>query len=278
MRVPVLTYHSNNVSGNAYASNDHIALAADLRAIHRAGLRIAPLARVVDALLGVVPESTVENAVALSFDDGSWFDWHDMEHPTFGRQRGFAGVLRDFAGETGAAVHATSFVIVSPAARETLDRTCLAGRGWWGDDWWPQAQHEGVLAIESHSWDHNHDTLPEAAQREQRTGTFRTIDTWADADAQIRQAADWLDERCAPHHATLFAYPYGESNAYLVEDYLPHHAVEHRVRAAFGTDPAPIEAGSPRWMLPRYVCGQHWSSSAGLVRLLAEAIGPARAG
>ena len=31
MRVPILTYHSNNVSGNDYASNDHVALAADLR-------------------------------------------------------------------------------------------------------------------------------------------------------------------------------------------------------------------------------------------------------
>jgi len=276
MRVPVLTYHSNNISGNDYASNDHIALAADLRAIHRAGLRIVPLPLVVDALLGVVPQSQVENAVALSFDDGSWFDWHDMQHPTFGRQRGFAGVLRDFAAETAAPVHATSFVIVSPAARETLDRTCLAGRGWWGDEWWLQAQREGTLAIESHSWDHNHDTLAETAQHEQRKGTFRTIDTWADADAEIRQAADWLDARCAPHRATLFAYPYGESNAYLVEDYFPHHASQHRVRAAFGTEPHPIEASNARWTLPRYVCGQHWTDPAALEGLLKEATGRSR--
>ena len=30
MRVPVLAYHSNNVGGNDYSSNDHVALAADL--------------------------------------------------------------------------------------------------------------------------------------------------------------------------------------------------------------------------------------------------------
>ncbi|HEY0232346.1 MAG TPA: polysaccharide deacetylase family protein [Dokdonella sp.] len=273
MRVPVLTYHSNNVNGNDYASNDHVALAQDLRVIHGAGLRIAPLASVVDVLLGAAPESTVDNAVALSFDDGSWFDWHDMDHPSFGRQRGFAGVLRDFASGTGAPAHATSFVIVSPAARATLDHTCLAGRGWWGDDWWPQAQREGLLAIESHSWDHNHSTLAQTAQREQHKGTFRTIDTWADADAEIRQAADWLDERCAPHRSTLFAYPYGESNDYLVEDYLPHHTAEHRVRAAFGTEPRPIEAGGARWRLPRYVCGQHWNNPSALARLLGEATG-----
>ena len=76
MRVPVLAYHSNNIAGNDYADNDHVALAHDLRLIHRRGLRIVSLARVVDALLGAAPEASVENAVALSFDDGSWFDWH----------------------------------------------------------------------------------------------------------------------------------------------------------------------------------------------------------
>jgi hypothetical protein len=51
MRVPVLTYHSNNVSGNDYAGNDHVALAQDLRRVARLGLRIVPLATVVDVLL-----------------------------------------------------------------------------------------------------------------------------------------------------------------------------------------------------------------------------------
>ncbi|GAA0710130.1 polysaccharide deacetylase family protein [Dokdonella soli] len=272
MRVPVLAYHSNNISGNDYACNDHIALAEDLRLIHRNGLRIVPLARVVDVLLGDVPDSTVENAVALSFDDGSWFDWHDMAHPACGPQRGFAGILRDFSTETGTDVHATSFVIVSPDARAILDQTCLIGRGWWSDDWWIDAQREGLIAIESHSWDHNHHTLPSTVQREQRKGTFRTIDSHADADAEIRQASDWLDTALAPHRTSLFAYPYGESNAYLVEDYLPHHATEHRLRAAFDTAPRPVESTNDRWLLPRHVCGQHWKDPAELERLLAGAM------
>lgn len=274
MRVPVLAYHSVNIAGNDYAGNDHVALAADLRHVHRRGLRVVPLARVVDALLGEAPESALENAVAISFDDGSWFDWHDLDHPSCGPQRGFAGILRDFAAETGAPVHATSFVIVSPAARAELDRTCLVGRGWWGDDWWPAAQREGLIAIESHSWDHNHDTLAKTVQRAQAKGTFRTIDTWADADAEIRRAADWLDAFCAPHRANLLAWPYGESNAYLVEDYLPRHAAEHRVRAAFGTEPRPLEAASERWNLPRYVCGHDWKSPREFGRLLDDALGP----
>ena len=271
MRVPVLTYHSNNIGGNDYASNDHVALAADLRLLHRRGLRIVPLATVVDALLGAAPASSVEHAVALTFDDGSWFDWHDLDHPTCGPQRGFAGVLRDFALETAAPVHATSFVIVSPAARATLDQTCLIGRGWWGDDWWREAQREGLIAIESHSWDHNHHTLPLTAQRDQRKGTFRSIDSHADADAEIRQAADWLDAHLATHRTSLFAYPYGETNDYLLREYLPRHAHEHRLRAAFGTAPEPVEAGSPRWNLPRYVCGRDWASVDEFASVLAGA-------
>jgi Polysaccharide deacetylase len=268
MRVPVLTYHSNNVGGNDYADNDHVALAADLGRIHDLGFRVVPLARVVDALLGEAPESTVDGAVAIAFDDGSWFDWHDIDHPTCGPQRAFAGILRDFAARTGAAIHATSFVIVSPDARAILDRTCLAGRGWWGDDWWRQAEREGLIAIESHSWDHNHDTLPETARREQEKGTFRSIGTYADADAEIRQANDWLDAHCREPREGLFAYPYGETNDYLVREYFPGHVGVHRVRAAFATEPRPIESSSDRWNLPRYVCGRDWKSADELAALL----------
>lgn len=268
MRVPVLAYHSNNVSGTAYAANDHVALAEDLRVMHRLGRRIVPLSRVVDVRLGEAPESEVERAVALSFDDGSWFDWHDLDHPTCGRQRGFAGILRDFAAETGAPVHATSFVIVSPEARAILDRTCLIGRGWWSDAWWREAEREGLIAIESHSWDHNHATLPETVQRDQNKGTFRSIDSYADADAEIRAANDWLDAHCRTPRAGLFAYPYGEVNDYLRLDYLPGHAGEHRLRAAFGTDARPVETGSDRWNLPRLVCGDHWRAPGDLERLL----------
>ena len=272
MRVPILAYHSTNIGGNDYANNDHVALAEDLRLIHCLGLRIVPLARVVDVLLGDCAESEVENAVALSFDDGSWFDWHDLDHPTCGRQRGFAGILRDFAAETNASVHATSFVIVSPDARTILDRTCLIGRGWWDDSWWRDAQREGLLAIESHSWDHNHHTLPVTAQREQRKGTFRSIGRYAEADAEIRQASDWLDTHLAPHRASLFAYPYGESNDYLMREYLPRFTHEHRLSAAFGTNPAPVISTSSRWLLPRHVCGYHWRDPAQLERLLTAAI------
>ena len=268
MRVPVLTYHAMNIAGNDYSNNDHVALAEDLRVIRQLGLRIAPLALVVDAVRGDAPASALEHSVALSFDDGSWFDWHDIEHPAYGVQRGFAGILRDFSAETAAAAQATSFVIVSPDARAILDRTCMIGRGWWGDEWWPLAVAEGSIAIESHSWDHNHQTLPHTAQHAQRKGTFVSIDTHADADAEIRQANDWLDAHCPTRRTSLFAYPYGESNDYLVEDYLPRRESEHRLRGAFTTVPRPTELDSNCWRLPRYVCGSHWRSPAELQALL----------
>ena len=270
MRVPVLTYHSINISGNDYADNDHVALAADLRALQRDGWLIVPLAQVVAGLIGEADPAGLERTVALSFDDGAWFDWHDLDHPSCGPQRGFAGILRDFVAATGAAVHATSFVIVAPQARAILDRTCLIGRGWWDDQWWPLAQREGLIAIENHSWDHNHDTLPQTVQRDGRSGTFRSIETWAEADAEIRAAADWLDALLAPHRGSLFAFPYGESNDYLVHEYLPRFGHQHRLRAAFGTSPAPVTLHATRWNLPRYVCGQHWRSPEEFERLLRE--------
>jgi len=270
MKVPILTYHSTNIFGNEYDSNDHIALAEDLRTIARLGLRIISAAEIVDVLLGEAPRARLDSAVALTFDDGSYFDWYDMEHPIYGPQRGFAGILRSFAVKTGRHVHATSFVIVSPEAREVLDVTCMAGRHWWRDEWWREAALEGVIAIENHSWDHNHATLPRTVQREQNKGSFEAIDSYVDADAEIRAAADWLDTHLAPYRSTLFAYPYGEWNDYLVRDYLPHHAHEHRLRAAFTGEPHPVEANSDRWLLPRYICGHHWKTPGDLERLLRE--------
>jgi hypothetical protein len=93
------------------------------------------------------------------------------------------------------------------------------------------------------------------------------------ADAQIRQASDYLDARRGAPGARLFAYPYGESNDYLVKEYFPRHRAEHRQAAAFTTEPQPLSAGDDRWQLGRYVCGQHWRSPEGLRQLLCDAFG-----
>lgn len=267
-RAVVLTWHSNNVLGNAYASNDHLAMAEDLALLAAEDCSVLPLSTVVDRLFEG-GEPLPDRCVALSFDDGSWFDWHSVPHPTLGVQPGFRQVLR----AAPLTVHATAFVIVSPAAREELDRTCLVGAGWWGEEWWPEATAEGLIAIENHSWDHNHDSLAQRVAADRPGGQFLCIDSHALADAQVRQAADYLDAHRGEPGSRLFAYPYGEYSDYLSREYFPLHRAEHRQSAAFTTDPRPLEAANDRWRLGRYVCGQHWRSTDELRGILRDAFG-----
>lgn len=275
MRIPVLTYHAMNISGSDYASNDHVALAEDLELLARLGVAVVPLARVVDALVdpGI---ALPERAVALTCDDGSWFDWYDLDHPTVGPVRSFARLLREARSRHGgvlAGASMSSFVIVDPAVRAVLDRTCMIGRDWWGDDWWAAACAEGVVTIENHSLDHNHATLERTAQRHGVKGTFRNIETEEEADREIAAAQEYLFGACAPYRPRLFAYPYGECSEFLVRDYLPRRGAALGLAAAFDTTPAPLTRDGDRWRLPRYVCGPHWKSTGELAALLRDAHG-----
>ncbi len=271
MPIPILTYHSANVGGHDYASNDHVAFFQDLRLLHRMGLRIVDLRDVVKKRLGGEPDA--DGCVAISFDDGTDFDYFDLPHPLWGTQRSMLNIMKDFVREFGPdaqpELHATSFVIASPEARRDLDRTCLAGRNWFTDDWWPGAIASGLMSIANHSWDHVHPTLGMVAQREQKKGTFSAIDTYEDADAQIRKAMDYIMQRTEHKACRLFAYPYGECNDYLTTEYLPNFRDEHRVDAAFGTSAGGSSIPSGIWNLPRIVCGYHWKSSSDLAALLA---------
>jgi peptidoglycan/xylan/chitin deacetylase (PgdA/CDA1 family) len=271
MRIAVLAYHGNNI-GPDYGSNDHLALGEDLRLLHRLGLPLVSAHAAVAMLRGEQPGP--DRAVVLTCDDAPVFDWEDIDYPGQGVQRSFRSLLLEHQRRSGTQAHLTCFAIASPLAREQLDQRCLRGLGWMRDDWWPQAAAEGLLAIENHSWDHNHEQVDCSAQRENRRGSFRHIETWAEADAEIRQAADWLDAHCpAGPRRSLFAYPYGETSDYLVQEYLPRHAAEHRVRAAFTTEPRPISRGDGPWTLGRYVAGFHWREPSQLELLLREALG-----
>jgi hypothetical protein len=70
---PILTYHSQNISGKDYAHNDHVALKEDLRALHQEGRHIAPLDCLLDVLDGSRPHTDLAQAVVLTFDDGCDF-------------------------------------------------------------------------------------------------------------------------------------------------------------------------------------------------------------
>jgi peptidoglycan/xylan/chitin deacetylase (PgdA/CDA1 family) len=275
MGVPILTYHAMRVDGNRYEENDLAALRKDIEVITEAGFAIAPLHRLIAQWLasGKLPAG---NVVAITCDDGSDFDFVDLPHPVAGPQRSVINILRDFqASHPGAqpGLHVTSFVVVSPAARERLDVTCMIGKGWWSDHWWLEAAASGLLGIASHSWDHNHDTLEGALFDGHLSGTFLSIASEAAADYEIRQANDYLREHCPNPSTTLFAYPYGDAAPFLVESYFPAHSEDLGIDAAFTDDAGMLEADTPRWAIPRFMFGRDWKSPGELQSILAGSLG-----
>ena len=273
--IPILTYHSLNIEANNYLGNDHVAFREDLRLLNALGWRIIP-AFDVARLLAEPAAHWPEKCVAITFDDGTNFDFEDLPHPSAGDQRSMLNIMRDFAAEFPGAqptLHATSFVIASKEARDTMDRSCILGHGWMSDSWWRPAVKSGFFHVANHSWDHCHDSLLVIAQRDQLKGTFVGVDTQHDADLQIKAAAAAIANIAPNPGVRLFAYPYGHSNRYLLEEYLPQQARGDQpfVTAAFSTEPTPVTSASNRWQIPRYVCGHHWKSADDLKAILRDA-------
>ena len=274
MKAIVLTYHSHNISGDGYSTNDHVALASDLRTITGAGARIVSLEAIVDAMSGAPPGDD-RTMVGLSFDDGPIFDYADFVHPRFGPQRGFLNILRDFsAGAGGRAqpdLHATSFVIASPEARAQMERAEDCGytflEDWLADSWWKAAAQSGLMDIGNHSWDHVHHAVGSTAITAPERDNFELVDNYVDADREIRRATA-LIESLTGGRCTLFAFPFGHSNRYLVDEYLPTRKFEHGMKGAFGVAPRAIAPGDSIWNIPRLVCGFHWKTPDELKRLL----------
>ena len=274
MRVPVLAYHATNISGNDYASNDHVAFAADLRLIDDLGLRVVPLQWLVEQVSGLA-DRDLSRCVALTCDDGSALDFFDLEYPGHGLQRSLYNCMLDFIAGRGAGaqpdLHLTSFVIASPQAREQMDSSCLFGRDWMNADWWRPAVESGMLAIENHSWDHNHPCLPSPGIDGMPRGSFLDVDNFARADAEIAAATRFINERIAPQKTRIFCYPFSHVADYLRDEYLPNFAEAHGMQAAMGDGATPVTESSDRWNLPRYICGWHWKSAAELREILAPA-------
>ena len=275
MRIPILTYHSAMIAGNGYADNDVRAMGADLRHVTERGFTVWPLHRIVTQWLDDARQLEGMRLIALTCDDGSDFDFHDLPHPTAGPQRSVLNVLADFrAAHPGdqPSLNVTAFVVVSPEARAELDKSCLVGRGWWNDAWWEAAVASRLMDVANHSWDHHHDALPAGRESGKRRGTFFTIDTRRLADYQIRQAAEYLRLRAPNRGAQLFAYPYGEANEYLVSDYFPRHGEEIGIIAAFTTRAGFLSEKTSRWAVPRFIFGHDWKSPRELDRILERAV------
>ncbi len=272
-RVPILTWHAMHVAGPGYPVNDHVAFARDLETLDALGLQVVPLAAIADALVaGRLAE--LRGCVGLSMDDGSDFDFHDLPHPAWGPQRGMLGILRDFRARHGAGaqprLHATSFAIVSPEARRELDRTCMIGCRWWNDGWWRTAEASGLMAVESHSWDHNHGSLERTATSAPRGG-FAVRDE-QEAEIEVGHAAERLRALRGRGGPVLFAYPYGAADEFLARDWLPRRAAGLGIHAAFGAERSgPVTAQSSRWAIPRYVFRDDWKDAGELEALLRDA-------
>lgn len=265
LQVPVLAYHASHIDGVSYTDNDHVALAQDLATLTALGWRVVPLSWVVDQRLGS-DERDLRRCVALTCDDGTVLDVADVDLPDIGPVRGFVGCLADATGQPDA--HITSFVIADPLVRSRLDAQCLRGLGWMGEDWWPSAATSGRLAIECHSWDHNHPVLDACVEHGMTRGDFFQIDSEPRARLEVDQAVAYLNDRIAPSTCSLFAYPYGHASDFLRRDYLPAHGRRLGLRAAFGVRGEPVTMASDPWCLPRFVCGWHWRTPGELAAIL----------
>jgi peptidoglycan/xylan/chitin deacetylase (PgdA/CDA1 family) len=269
MTIPVLTYHAMRIHGREYGNNDLVALAADVETAGEMGFEILPLAQIVSAWLANPRAWDGRRVVALTCDDGSDFDFTDLEHPSAGPQRSVLNVLRDArARHPERSAHITNFVIASPEVRDVLDTTCMIGRKWWNDHWWTEAAATGLMDIANHSWDHNHATLPQPVAEGVERGNFHVIADESLADAEIRAAQEFLQQRVPNAGNRLFAYPYGETNDFLLRDYLPRNAASLGLDAALASDPEYFHAGSERWAIPRFICGRDWKDPEGFRALL----------
>lgn len=268
MRVPVLTYHAANVAGDDYARNDHVALATDLAMLASWGWKVVPLRWVAEQRLGLAGRD-LRRCVALSADDGTVLDAQDVDWPGHGPQRGLLGILEDAAAaQPHLAPHLTSFVIADPEARARMDRECLPGRDWMGEDWWQPALASGRMDLGCHSWDHNHPVLDTPGADGMPRGDFFQVDNELRARSQVDRAMAYLAPRLAPHRCRLFAYPYGHAGEYLRREYLPRYGPGLGLIGAFGVQGEHVHAHSDPWELPRYVCGWHWKSPDDLRSLL----------
>lgn len=265
MKTLVLCYHSQNILGSDYHLNDHVALASDLQAIARRGLPVISLRRLVDYLEGrwrMYPKQ----AVVLTCDDGTLLDWCDYQHPEHGFQRSFDGILREFIDQLpyrqSAREIMTSFVIASPEARRQIDQLCYGGTSLSTEDWWLEAAASKRWLIGNHSWDHMHAGLDCLEMQDGTPGEFYGVNTADGAHRQISRSSAYLQQRLPKSAlANVFAYPYGHSNAFLAQKFLPDKTQKHGIRAAVTTEPGLTVRQTNRFLIPRYTCGLHWQSS-----------------
>src|SRR5258706_1806785 len=89
----VLTFHSHNVSGNGYASNDHVALDRTLDFLERLRIPVLRLLSVARELRRGTFDTLPGRFACITFDDGSDYDWRDLGVPRHGPQPPIYSIL-----------------------------------------------------------------------------------------------------------------------------------------------------------------------------------------
>ena len=266
----ILTFHSHNVSGNGYATNDHVALDRTLDLLHQLHVPVLRLLNVARDLRNGIFDALPQRFACITFDDGSDYDWRDLAFPGHGPQRSMYAILRAHSRSLlGLAwlkrAHATSFVIASPDARREIASQALGDAGLMSDSWWRAAQRSDLMDIGTHGWNHVHPAVSEMAARPAQVERFDRIDGDADAEQQVTRAFEAIRRKAGGAAGQLFAYPYGQVSEYLANRYLP---AQSAIVAAVSAEPKPLQSDTDPWRIPRYVCGPDWSDDAGLEALL----------
>lgn len=257
----ILAFHSHNIDGNTYETNDHVALDASLALLAALGIPVLRLSDIVQALRSRTFPRLPERFAAITLDDGSDYDWKPLHHPVHGAQEPMGAIVRRHARSilglfSRRKACATSFVIASPEARDQIVGPGKPYR--LSDDWWREAQASGYFDIGCHGWNHVHPLVDEMKRAPDLVEAFGNVRTPAEAGRQVTEAARFIRGKAGPGAARLFAYPYGQVSDYLADEWLP---AQDEVLAAFTTVDRPLEEGADLWRLPRYVCGWHWKSN-----------------
>ena len=269
----VLTFHSHNIAGNDYATNDHVALDATLSHLERAGVPVLRLLDVARRLRAGQLDRLPGRFACITFDDGTDYDWRDLAHPEHGAQKSMHSVLREHSHRLLGLVwrrraHATSFVIASSRARAEISAAALGDASLMSDSWWRRAQRSGLMDIGTHGWNHVHPAASEMQAQPELIERFDRVDTPAEAALQVDRAFDAIHGTAGGDGGRVFAYPYGQVSEYLATQHLP---AQKNFVAAVGVEPKPLHAGSDPWRIPRYVCGPDWKDEAGLDAILRAA-------
>ncbi len=267
----VLTFHSQNIAGNAYANNDHVALDECLTFLRTSRLPILRLLDVVRCLRAGSFATLPDKFVCITFDDGCDFDWHDLRKGEWGVQKSMFAILRKHSVRILGPwwlrkACATSFVIASSEARRDISLTALGDPGLMSDTWWRQAQASGLLDIGTHGWNHVHPAVREMQARPDLMEKFDRLRSIDDAVLQVKDAFHVIHRIAGGESATIFAYPYGQVSDYLADEYLP---AQHEILGAVTAEATPLTERSNPWRLPRYICGWNWKSNDDLVAILA---------